>query len=42
MKYAWLVLLLASCHTYTDVTAGAKGSLENPYSVTNRPDSAVI
>ncbi len=30
MKYAWLVLLLASCHTYTDVTAGSKGSLENP------------
>lgn len=30
MKYAWLVLLLASCHTYTDITAGAKGSVENP------------
>jgi len=30
MKYAWLLLFLASCQTYTDVRAGSKGSLENP------------
>lgn len=30
MKNIWLLLLLASCQTYTDIPAGAKGSVDNP------------
>ena len=30
MRSFWLLLLLASCHTYTDIPAGAKGSVDNP------------